>query len=277
MDILTKKAIKEQLSAHETELKHSLGQNYLISARSIQAYINHFIYADEMIEIGPGIGNITINYFRKYKKVTLIEIDTQKIPLLRENLTAYNGGIFPEWVTIINADFFSLDISSFLLGGTAYEITGALPYNLSKKIMHSVLTLLPTPSQATFILQREVADKYVLKAPDASFLSISSQMLAHIKRHEILSKNDFYPIPRVDSRIITIDSYTFADAAELQAIEKVNFFIHQCFLHPRKKIRGSLYKKTHVPITAQQIEKRPQELTTTDWKWLYEAINQPNP
>src|SRR5579872_3563645 len=83
MYVLNKKEIKEFLSISQAHPTYSLGQNYLVSLRGMTSLLHHLIPTDQIIEIGPGIGNITINYMSDFKKVVLIEIDEEKIEILK--------------------------------------------------------------------------------------------------------------------------------------------------------------------------------------------------
>ncbi len=276
MYILSKKEIKEILSNHGEQLHYQLGQNYLTTAHGIKTFIDNMSSAPHVIEIGPGIGNITINYFKDFKKVTLIELDEEKIPLLKETLTKFNDGVYPAWVDIIHGDILTFEIHS-LYASLDYQFIGALPYNISKPIVHKALNLLPHPSSCTFILQREVADKYDLQAPDESFLSVSSKLFARIKKGEILKKGEFYPIPKVDSRIVTITDYTYEDSLQLENADKISRFIKDSFVFPRKKLSNTIKIDTTDNQVALLLQKRPQELSLDDWKLLFQVKQNSTP
>jgi len=265
MYVFSKQEIREFLNRGESFAKQSLGQNYLVSRQGMLAICSKLQDGGEIIEIGAGMGNITINYFQNYTKVTLIEKDTTSIAILRENLTKFNNDIYPEWVSIIEADVMDIDITTYIDPSIPYQIIGALPYNIGKMIVRQTLSLIPAPQQCTFILQREVADKYMAKPPDANILSTTAELFATIKRHEILPGHDFYPVPKVDSRIITIQNFKHYDKESIAEASKESAFIKQCYNNPRKKLRNTL------PFSVPEDlgNKRPQELSTLEWKNLF--------
>lgn len=271
--ILEKKEILNIFKEHNTQFQKEFGQNYLQDINSINAVTSKLAHQSKIIEIGPGIGNITTNYYKDYEKVILIEIDNKKIDILVDILKKSNNNIFPSNIEIVNKDILEIDFKSIFNG--SYEVIGALPYNISKKIIHLLLTFIPTPQQCTFIIQKEVAEKYIGK-PNECFLSISSYYLANIEGHEVITKDKFFPSPKVDSQIITINNYKFNSFEKLSEIIKKNNFIKLAFKQPRKKIINNLKGIKFSLKSKSLLNKRPHEINELEWNDLFDdyIINQ---
>lgn len=269
MNNLNRKAIRHQLKSHGTAMKKSLGQNYLVSQRAIGKVLSPLVDTDEIVEIGPGAGNLTLHYFKKFKRVVLIELDEEKIPLLRQNLTEANGGIYPDWVLIIIGNFLDIDLSSYI--NTPYQILGALPYNISKKIIDRVFRIFPTPVNAIFILQKEVADKYITKPEDNSFLAISSSLFATAHTVTTIKRTDFYPIPKVDSKAIRFDHFVATDQSNLNTLYSISQFIKAMYASPRKKLSNTKNKVSFDGELSQYSALRPAQMTLEGWKRLYDS------
>jgi 16S rRNA (adenine1518-N6/adenine1519-N6)-dimethyltransferase len=263
---LDKKTIKQLLASHQTELSPKLGQNYLVDHRAVASFVATFVPSDVIIEIGPGIGTITSAYFKGYKRVILIELDQTKIPLLQDVLTQANDGVYPEWVEILHEDFLTVDTTALGLEGKTYQVVGALPYNISKRIIYAILHWYPTPLQCSFILQKEVAQKYHADIPDETFLSVSTKLFGSTKLGEIFSPGSFYPSPKVSSRILIIKDFLATTLNDIQKKEDIATFIRKGFEMPRKKLVNGQLNVQNMKVR----NLRPQELEKRDWESLFD-------
>ena len=267
MNNLNRKAIRHQLKSHGTSMKKALGQNYLVSQRAIGKVLSPLMDTDTIIEIGPGAGNLTLHYFKKYKRVILIELDEEKVLMLKQNLTDANDGIYPDWVIIVIGDFLAIDLSSYL--NAPYQVIGALPYNISKKIINSVFKLFPTPVNAIFILQKEVADKYIPKDGENPFLAISSSLFATVHTITTIKRMDFYPVPKVDSKAIRFDHFIATDQSNLNTLYSISQFIKKMYMSPRKKLSNSKNRVSFEGDLGQYSALRPAQMTLEGWQRLY--------
>ena len=269
MHILDKKEIKERFFSSQTQPRNFLGQNYLVSLYGMTTFLQYLHACETVLEIGPGIGNITINYLHNAKKIILVEIDSEKIPILKKVLSDANEGVFPDWVTIINDDILKVTIDSLFDTTNPYQIIGALPYNIAKRIIHQTLQLFPSPLQALFIVQKEVADKYISETKSETFLSVSSKLYATIERKEILPAHYFFPTPKVRSRIIKITGFNASNPSDVINFEKESQFIKKGFANPRKKLSNTLDVKNYTPDIIFAKDKRAEEISLNTWHQLY--------
>lgn len=155
---------------------------------------------DRFLEIGPGLGALTLRLARRVAQVTAVEVDRELIEVLRPQL--------PPNVTLIEQDFLEADIAA-LMGGNLTRVAGNLPYNVSSPILFRLLDAHRRQGQiadATLMLQREVAGR-LEAAPgtkDYGVLSIFVQLHADVRRVLSLPPGAFRPAPKVHSAVVKL-------------------------------------------------------------------------
>jgi 16S rRNA (adenine1518-N6/adenine1519-N6)-dimethyltransferase len=162
-----------------------------------------FAAADQVIEIGPGRGALTIALARSVAALTAVEIDRDLVPVLRGRLPAH--------ARVIEADFLDLPAEA-LFGGDAsgpWRVIGNLPYNVSSPILFRLLDLARSSGRlrdATLMLQREVADRAASPPGTKSYgaLSILVQLDADVEPLLTLPPGAFRPAPEVWSSLIRL-------------------------------------------------------------------------
>jgi 16S rRNA (adenine1518-N6/adenine1519-N6)-dimethyltransferase len=181
--------------------RKSLGQNYLIDENICRKIVNSFniTESDNVIEIGPGQGAITKYIIEKNKNLTVIELDEKNCSILREK--------FPG-LRIINTDFLKFGFNPQPeTRNPKFRVIGNIPYNITSEIIFKLIDNRHIISNARLMVQEEVARR-LTAAPDTKDYGIPSVLLQAFSRPKLLfkvSKNCFYPKPRVDSRIIEIN------------------------------------------------------------------------
>lgn len=267
-----KEHLSKLLQIYNIHPKKSFGQNFLIDEEVISYIANLFTNKDTIIEIGPGIGSLTIPLSHVVKKLTAVEIDEQLATLL------------PVFVgEDANISVIIQDILNYVPSYEAYKykMVGALPYNISKKIVRQVIELPNPPSEAYFILQKEVGEDYIYRPPFTS-LAITTVGLADIKEHLIINPESFYPAPGVKSILIEIR------LKELSLKEKkrrliISHFAKTAFINPRKQLVNvlpsiskrtkpelqELFKKNNISINS-----RAEELKYETWEKIYNALKE---
>jgi 16S rRNA (adenine1518-N6/adenine1519-N6)-dimethyltransferase len=152
---------------------------------------------ERFIEIGPGLGALTLRLAPRVAHLTAIELDPEMVAHLRPRL--------PANVTLVEQDFLEADLAALLTAGPV-RVAGNLPYNVSSPILFKLLQQASTLVDATLMLQREVADR-ILAAPgtkDYGVLSIFVQLHADVKRLLSLPPGAFRPAPKVHSAVIQL-------------------------------------------------------------------------
>jgi 16S rRNA (adenine1518-N6/adenine1519-N6)-dimethyltransferase len=215
--------------------KKSLGQNYLIDENICSNIVNSFnIKKDDcVIEIGPGQGALTALILKNTGKLTVVELDKANCIVLNEKLPGLN---------IINKDFLNFDLKKqFEICGSKLRIIGNIPYNITSEIIFKLIDSRKCVSDAQLMVQEEVAHRIAAK-PGGKEYGIPSVLVQVFSKPTLMfkvSKNCFYPRPKVDSRIIHFD---FNNSLEdkINNIEFFMKFVRAAFATRRKTLKNSL-------------------------------------
>ena len=241
-------------------IKKSWGQNFLIDNNTINKIISLINPQnnDTIIEIGPGHGALTDKLCKKCKKIYAIEID----PLLCEKMKEKK---------IKNIKLFNEDILKWNYNfkkNNGIKIVGNLPYYISSPIIFKFLKYNYWETM-TIMVQKEVAERITSNNNTKNFsrISVMCQTFCDIKYNINVSRNSFYPKPKVDSAIITLKKIK-------RNIEINDFseFIKKAFSQRRKTLKNNLKKHIKLEKIKEYGQKRPQELTVQDYIKLYEKI-----
>ncbi len=251
------------------EFKKHLGQNFIKSMHLADQLLDymHLDSQDQILEIGPGDGRFTTILLEKTKKVTSIEIDPDLIPILKQNFEKFTN------FELINQDFLNFDLAT--LKRKTYKVFGALPYNVSKKIIARLLESDFKPTSMHFVLQHEVAQNYTANPPKATFLSNYTKVFGEPTYLQKIPREFFVPQPKVHSGLIQIIPH-----ADLKVENPRKFikFLKNGFRSPRKTLKNtlnSIYKEVDWQDVLQQNNLkeniRAAELTLEDWIALFKA------
>jgi len=241
--------------------KKSLGQNFLIDQNVINKIISIIdIENKNVLEIGPGTGNLTLEIIKKNpKKVILIEKDN----ILAKNLTNrfYND------IEIINEDV--LKINENDLCDQSLIVFGNLPYNISTEILSKWILNLDINkvwfSYLVLMFQKEVADRIISKfnTKDYGRLTILANWRLNIKKIFDIKPSSFKPKPKVESTVLFFEPkknfFKFENPRNLEKITRV------FFMHRRKMIKkpyNQLFnnKKNIAHEMGIDLNLRPQNL-----------------
>ena len=208
-----------------TKPKKSLGQNFLIDQNILQKIVNTVSINNnsEILEIGPGTGNLT-NYLIKKnpKKIFVVEKDNNLSMLLDKK--------FKNKINIINNDI--LKISENLISKQKLVVFGNLPYNISTEILAKWITSKNKSfwfSKLILMFQKEVADRIIAKINTSNYgrLSILSNWKLDIKKIMNISRNSFSPKPKIESSLLIFSPknkfYKITSPKNLEMITRVFF------------------------------------------------------
>tara|TARA_Y200000002_G_scaffold5071_1_gene4456 strand:- start:43 stop:828 length:786 start_codon:yes stop_codon:yes gene_type:complete len=207
--------------------KKSLGQNFLIDQNIIDKIINTVTITDnEILEVGPGTGNLTKVILRKNpSKMYIVEKDT----FLAESLKK----IIDERVKVFNEDILNFDENS--LSKNKIIVFGNLPYNISTEILSNWITNLKKDYWFTDLIlmfQKEVADRIIAQFNTSAYgrLSILANWRLKINKICDISPESFSPRPKIQSTLIHFTpKKKFADIKDPVNLEKITriFFNHR--------------------------------------------------
>jgi len=234
MNLASKKAIQNLLQKYQGRPLKRLGQNFLIDKMVIKKLIRavELQPKDIILEIGPGIGTLTIELAKKVKRVTAIEKDPKMVEILKETLKDYEN------VEIVKGDILKTQNSK--LKNINYKVVGNLPFYLTAPVIRKFLELPEArPRAMVLVIQKEVGQRICAKPPDMNLLAVSVQFYAKPEIISYISKKSFWPQPKVDSAIFRITPPINADR---KLIDADLFFriVKAGFSHPRKQLINNL-------------------------------------
>ena len=247
------------------KVKKSLGQNFLIDKNIINKIIEigNINKNKSVMEIGAGYGNLTKAIVcMEPKKILAVEKDKKLAFFLRKKFKNYKN------LKIINRDI--LDIIEEKNFGQNMVVFGNLPYNISTKILASLIMLKNWPPWYDVLIlmfQKEVADRILAKMQTKEFsrLSVLSNWRLEIKKHFNVSKNCFFPRPKINSTLLSFkpkknNPFNLKNPKNLEKVTRV------LFSNRRKMINknfNKLFEKKKSIIKNLNIDlnKRPGELS----------------
>ena len=240
--------------------KKSLGQNFLIDQNIIDRIVNIIELKNRnILEIGPGTGNLTAGILKKNpKKVLVVEKDSNLSNLLKEK--------FKNKVDVINKDILKLDEN--LLSDQALTVFGNLPYNISTEILCKwILNIKEKIWFDCLILmfQKEVANRIISDFNTKSYgrLTILANWRLHIRKIFDISPVSFQPKPKIDSTVLFFEpKKEFFPLKNSNNLEKITRIF---FMHRRKMIKKPYYElfNGNISIASKigiDLNSRPQNL-----------------
>ena len=251
------KVLLSLLAEHGLQPSKHLGQNFLIDSN-----IAHKIIAalelkepDRVIEVGPGVGALTLPLAMQGVNVLAIEIDGGLSRLLEKMLNQYSS------VKIINADILKFNWDSVLKTDQSYDgrlkLLSNLPYNISGPFLYAIFSINFPFESAVLMLQKEVAHR-LLAAPgghDYSGLSVICQYYTKPVRLFSVSGNVFWPKPGVDSTVIKLEKREKPLPNHLDA--HFSYLVQNIFQQRRKTMSNNLRRV--YPLSRSEISAILQE------------------
>ena len=263
------------LRRHRIELKHRLGQNFLTdpAVRDAVANAAGTTPDDEVLEVGAGVGTLTIALAPMCRRLVAVEIDERLIAALREVTRDHEN------VEVRRGDILRFDTpSAFPDGGEV--IAGNIPYNLTGALIRRLLDRPPRPRRLSLVVQKEVAERWAATT-GASLATVAVQVFAVSRIAFTIPARAFTPPPRVDSALVTLDVRP-EPAIHVDDFDRFFRFVESVFQFRRKQLGGGLGKLGGVGSQEAGARlrdlgidpsRRPQTLTLAEWEALYGGFN----
>jgi 16S rRNA (adenine1518-N6/adenine1519-N6)-dimethyltransferase len=223
--------------------KKSLGQHFLVDDNVVGRIIRlaEVGAGDTVIEIGPGIGTLTLALQDTGARLLAIECDEALVAPLREIVDS-------DQTTVVHADVLRLDAQhiqrmvddSSTQPCAPLHLVSNLPYQVAATVVLRFFEILPALQSATVMMQREVADRISARAGTKEYgaYTIKLQFLAHVEKRFEVARSSFLPPPRVDSTVVRLTRHPEAcDGEQFHARERV---VDAAFGMRRKTLRNNL-------------------------------------
>jgi len=262
----------------EIKPARSKGQNFLINENIYDDIVRAAdLKSDDLVlEIGPGLGFLTMKLAKLVKKVVAVELDDQLADYLQTGIKSVDISN----VEIINSDILKFNLAK--LNGQKYKVVANLPYNITSIFLRQFLSGENKPEALVLMLQKEVAERIIATPPDMNLLAISVQYYGEPKIIREVKAGNFWPEPKVDSAVIKIE---VSNSYSGSAVEDKKFFhlLKFSFSAKRKMLKNNL--AAGLKISPKIIENalrennfnpkaRAEELNVRDFKKLFAALGE---
>jgi len=274
-------SIRKELAEYGLIPKKSLGQHFLIDRNILNKVIRtaQLEKGDIVLEVGPGLGEMTLALAHQVKKVIAVEIDSKLAVILKQKVKDFSN------VEVVQSDILKMDFNLFLKKeGHLIKVVANLPYQISTPLLFRFIESKEAFSTLTLMLQKEVAERMVASPGRKEYgpLSIFIQIFSDVSIRFFIKPSAFFPPPKVESAVVHM-SFREKPVVSLGDEEWFKKIVKGCFGYRRKTLMNAL-KHSRLPLP-QSIEsrmqkigidprRRPETLTIQDLVHLAEALKE---
>jgi 16S rRNA (adenine1518-N6/adenine1519-N6)-dimethyltransferase len=273
MALLTPAEVRALLAENGLRPSRALGQNFLADPNTARRIVRlaRVEDGDRVLEIGAGLGSLTLALLERDAHVVALERDRKLQPVL-ERVVAGAGD-----VRIVTGDALDVDFGE-LLGAGAWRCVSNLPYNVATPVVVRVLEEAPSIQSALVMVQREVADRLVAGPGSAVYGAVSVRIAyyTHAKIVGMVPRTVFVPAPKVDSALIELVRRD-TPPVDVPSTERLFQIVRAGFAHRRKMLRRTLpavlgdRAMSVLHDAAIDPRARPQSLGLAEWAALARA------
>ena len=228
------------LRSHNLHPNKLLGQNFLKDPSTAEMIISRagILPQDVIVEIGAGLGALTIPAARMAKKVYAIEKDRLIIPILSNEVGHYNA----DRVVVINKNILNIDLYEIAkTEGCQIIVMGNLPHNISTQILVQLITCRTVIKRCILMFQNELVRRMISPPGSREYgrLSVMVQYCADIKKIAEVKSSLFFPRPKVDSAVVEL---LFRKTFDFTVLNEAFLFkvIKSAFSKRRKMLKNTL-------------------------------------
>ena len=263
---LTRGEVLDLLERHQLRPSRALGQNFVTDPNTVRriARLADVGPGDHVVEVGAGLGSLTLALAETGASVVAVETDRYLVPVLR-------GVVDGAGVDVIEGDAMSLDWPALLGDAAAWVLVANLPYNIATPLILDLLEQAPGIERMLVMVQREVAERLAASAGDSArgAVSVKVEYWATASLAGKVPATVFVPKPKVESALVQLVRH---DVAPVD-VDRASLFrlIDSGFGQRRKMLRRSLagvidascFEAAGVAPSA-----RPEELSLEEWARL---------
>jgi 16S rRNA (adenine1518-N6/adenine1519-N6)-dimethyltransferase len=261
------------LAAHGLDAKKSLGQSFLFDDQLLTriAEAAQLEPDDQVLEIGPGLGHLTVHLAARAGRVVAVELDQRLLPLLAQQLAAETA------VDLVHADILDIDPTHYF-GARPYKVVGNVPYYITGAILRHLLSDVRPPELMVLTVQKEVASRLTAPAGQLSLLAVSVRFFGAVEQLATIKAGAFWPRPNVDSAVVRID---LKSQPSWPVSEKAFFRVVRVgFAQKRKQLKnnlnalglGSEAVQTALADAGIDGRRRAETLSLEEWVALTEVL-----
>jgi 16S rRNA (adenine1518-N6/adenine1519-N6)-dimethyltransferase len=233
---LTPATIADLLARHELRTSRALGQHFLADPNTARRIVRlaGVEPGDRVLEIGPGVGSLTVALTEAGAHVTAVELDRHVIPALEE---VVDGSA----VAVVHADALTVDLGELLAGADGWKLVANLPYNVATPLVARVLEAAPAVSSLLVMVQREVGER-LAAGPGGKEYGAVSVKVAYYGTAKVVGsvpRTVFLPPPNVDSALVRIDRHPAA-TVDVPSADALFALVRAGFAQRRKMLRRAL-------------------------------------
>jgi 16S rRNA (adenine1518-N6/adenine1519-N6)-dimethyltransferase len=272
-------SIRQELKEYGLYPKKKFGQHFLVDRDVIDKVIRaaEVTKEDVILEIGPGLGEMTLGLARLAKRVIAVEIDSTLAEILKKKMSHVPN------VEIINEDILKADFDLlFHRTESPLKVVANLPYQISTPLLFRFIESKRFFSSLTLMLQREVVERMIAPPGGKEYgaLSIFIQMVSHPSIHFYVGSSSFFPPPKVESAVVHL---AWRKESQVQPDGEAWFkeVVKASFSHRRKTLINSLKHSglSLPPSVEERMEvigidprRRPETLSIDEFVNLSEVL-----
>ena len=268
--------IHELLLANDLRPSRALGQNFVADGNTVRRIVRlaGVEPGARVVEIGAGLGSLTLALVEAGAEVTAVEVDRYVLPVLRSQVE-------PLGVTVVEADARTLDFTDLLGDQAGWSLVANLPYNVAVPLVMRVLEEAPQVASLLVMVQREVGERLAARARAEAYGAVSVKV-GYWARASLVGKvpsSVFIPRPRVESVLVRMDRRDDQPVPTGDGMvgpgnpeyERLFSVVKGGFAHRRKMLRRSLQHLV-VPAAFEAAgiapTARAEELDLEEWERL---------
>ena len=264
--------INELLAGSGLAPRRDLGQNFVADPNTVRriATLAEVGEGDRVVEIGAGLGSLTLALAETGADVLAVEVDRGIVPVLRDVVGDRAN------VEVLEADAMAIDWRTILAeraGDRSWTLVANLPYNVGTPLVCDLLDEVPEISRMIVMVQREVAQRFAAAPGSKQYgaVSVKTAYWATARLVATVPASVFVPKPNVESALVRIDRHEPPDAPA----EQLFALVKKAFGQRRKMLRRSLngvVAAEQFEVAGVSPEARPEQLAIDDWVRLTQAL-----
>ncbi len=274
-DLCKPSTMRALLRRVDLRLSRKLGQHMLADPAVLRSIMQHVQRTDhdQILEIGPGLGSLTVCLAAVARRVVTVELDARMVALLDSTLAFHSN------VETVHQDAVAFDPYPYF-GETPYMMAANLPYSVATPVMRRLAAHPFGPQRMVVMLQREVAARICAAPGEMSYLSLLMQTYSEARHLLDVPAQAFFPPPKVDSAVVELVKRQ-QPYFPAEAIEDVLRLARAGFSQRRKQVHNSVrsilrIEDDHMRALLEEADIapqcRPQELSLDEWFALFQAV-----